>query len=75
LKEALDLDPDLGRERYMIGKEVAAAADANPRGALEVTIALLSYGQDAPMLQWDLTRNAVPFVIARAISAGDDDLK
>lgn len=74
LKRALELDPELKKERYMIGSTIAAAADADPRAAFDITKILL----DTPDLQqsaaWDMSRHAVPMVIARALDAGDDQL-
>jgi len=73
--EALELDPELAGQRYMVGKEVAAAADVDPRGALDVTKALLDGRDEAGLPAWELTRNAVPVVIARAIASGDEQLE
>lgn len=70
LKEALELDPDLARERYMIGKEVAAAAESDPAGALAALKGLMVLRGEAGLPAWDLSRNAVPLVIARAIADG-----
>jgi hypothetical protein len=75
LKEAIELDPDLAGERFMLGKHIAGSADVDPRGALEATKALLLNQEGLSMPAWDLTRNAVPMVIARAISSGDEQLK
>jgi hypothetical protein len=75
LKEAAELDPDLSTERYMIGKEVASSADVDPRGAFDVLTVLLEGRDEAGMASYDLTRNAVPMVIARAIDSGDEVLK
>ncbi|MCT2279114.1 hypothetical protein M3G91_15975 [Micromonospora chalcea] len=75
LKEAVDLNPQIASERYMIGKEIASAADFDPRGALEVTRSLLGHRDEAGLHSWELTRNAVPVVIARAMSVGDWALK
>lgn len=59
----------------MIGKQIANSADVDPRGALEATKVLLTNREEAGMPAWDLTRNAVPMVIARAISSGDGQLE
>lgn len=75
LKEAAELDPELAAERFMIGKEIAISADSDPRGALEATKLLLTNREGAGMQAWDLTRHAVPMVIARAISSGDSQLE
>ncbi|MGM7774753.1 hypothetical protein ACSVHC_01835 [Arthrobacter sp. KNU-44] len=75
LKEAVQLDPDLAGGRFMMGKQIASAADADPRQAFDATKILLSNRQEAGMPTWDLTQNAVPMVIARAIVSGDKQLK
>jgi hypothetical protein len=53
---------------------MAAATDADARTAFEVTKLLL----DTPDLQqamvWDMSRHAVPVVIARALDSGDGQL-
>lgn len=75
LKEAAELHPGLRNERYMIGKELASSADVDPRRALDI-LKLLLEGRDEPgMASHDLTRNAVPMVIARAIASGDETLR
>tara|TARA_B100000378_G_scaffold253403_1_gene229273 strand:- start:88 stop:1644 length:1557 start_codon:yes stop_codon:yes gene_type:complete len=74
LKRSLELDPELATQRYMIGKDIANAADLDARMAFEVT-KLLSDRRQAPGLALrDLSRNAVPMVIARALSARDAEL-
>lgn len=75
LKEAAELDPTLGGETYMIGKELALAADVDPRGALDVLQLLLDARDEAGRTVFDLTRYAVPMVIARAIASDDPQLK
>lgn len=75
LKEAVELDPELAGERFMIGKEIAASAEADPRGALDAVKVLLTERGDSGVSIWDLSENAVPIVLARAISSGDEDLK
>lgn len=74
LKRALELDPDLAAERYMIGKDLAAAADVDPRAALEVLRLLLGASKEPVLATLDLSRNAVPMVIARALGANDPEL-
>lgn len=74
LKEAVALNPQLLRERLMIGKEVAAASDVSPRGAFEVLKVFLSGSDEFGAAAWDLSRNAVPIVLARGMSSGDPDL-
>jgi hypothetical protein len=75
LKEAAKLDPQLSSQRYMIGKEIAASADVDPRSAFDVLQLLLQGRDDVEMATYDLTRNAVPLVLARAIASGDSELK
>jgi hypothetical protein len=75
LKEAVELDPELASQRSMITKQIASCADADPRGAFEVARALLTNRAQEGMSLWDLSQNAVPFVIARAIGSGDEQLK
>jgi hypothetical protein len=75
LKEAAEIDSGLAGETYMIGKQIATAADVDPRGALEVLQLLLDAPSEAGRSVFDLTRNAVPMVIARAIASGDETLK
>lgn len=75
LKEAAELNPNLSTERYMIGKEIALAADVDPRGAFDALKLLVEGRDEAGMAMYDLTRNAVPMVIARGIASGDEALK
>lgn len=74
LKEAATLNPRLGSERYLTGKEVASAADVDPRTAFEVLKLLLDSHEGPGMSVRDLTRNAAPMVLARAIDSGDEVL-
>jgi hypothetical protein len=76
LKEALELDPSLISSRLMIGKELAGSADVDPRIALDVLILLMEDPEDSTDLgMHDLSRNAVPMVIGRAIASEDESLK
>lgn len=75
LKEAVELEPHLARERYMIGKDLAMASESDPAGALDALRALIAARSDATMPALELTRNAVPLIIARAMAAGDERLK
>ena len=75
LREALELYPALGAERSMIGKEVALAADVDPRAALDVLKLLLETRDQNGLASYDLTLNAIPMVLGRAITSGDDELK
>lgn len=74
LREAAELDPNVRTERYVIGKELASAADYDPRTAFEV-LKLLFEARDEAGMSYDLARNALPMVIAKAISSGDGELK
>lgn len=75
LQRSLELDPDLASERYMIAKDIARAAEVNPRLALDVTTLLILARQGHGMAVHDLSPNALPMVIARALSSDDDQLK
>ncbi len=75
LQEALKLHRSLGAERGMIGKEVAAAAEVDPRGAFDVLKLLLETRNEHGLGTFDLARNAIPMVIARAIASGDATLE
>ncbi|QAY72590.1 hypothetical protein ET445_03745 [Agromyces protaetiae] len=58
----------------MIGKEIAKAADLDPRAALDVTRLLVGTRQAHALAVHDLSLNTVPIVIARALDAHDDQL-
>jgi hypothetical protein len=75
LKEALELCPQLSSESHLIGEEIASAADADPRAALEVLKLLLEGRDETGMVSFELTRTAAPVVIARAKESGDEGLK
>lgn len=75
LKEALELCPQLSSESHMVGKEIASAADVDARTAFEVLELLLAERDDSGLVAFELTRDAVPVVIARAITSGDEGLK
>jgi hypothetical protein len=75
LNEAVELDPRLVKERYMVGKELALSADVDPHAAFDVLKLLLDGRTGDGYGSFDLTRNAVPMVLARAISSGDEVLK
>jgi hypothetical protein len=75
LREALELYPALGAERFMIGKEVALAADVDPQAALDVLKLLLETRDQDGLASYDISRNAVPVVLGRAIASGDAELK
>jgi len=75
LRDALELEPSIATERYMIGKELAQASATDPAGALAVLKLLLSGRAEGGRMAFDLSRHAIPLVIANAIRAGDDELK
>lgn len=75
LKDALELEPGIATERYMIGKELAQASAVEPETALAVLRLLLEGRDRSGMVFHDLSRNAVPVVIANAMSASDASLK
>ncbi|MEO5662872.1 MAG: hypothetical protein ABIR39_06270 [Nocardioides sp.] len=75
LKEALELEPAIATERYMIGKELAHASSVEPATAFAVLRLLLAGREDGGMVSFDLTRHAVPVVLANAIGAGDPALR
>lgn len=74
LKEALELHPPIGKEGYMIGADLAAASGVDPRGAFDVLKMLLEAQGDASLAAHDLSQNALPIVLARAIASGDEQL-
>lgn len=75
LRDALELEPGIATERYMIGKELAQASATDPAGALAVLKLLLSGRAEGGRVAFDLSRHAIPLVIANAIRSGDDELK
>ena len=75
LQEALEIEPAIATERYMIGKELAQASSVDPATALAVLKLLLEGRDEGGMVSFDLTRHAVPVVIANAMSTDDSDLK
>ena len=74
LRAALTLAPEIANERYMLGKELAAASAEQPREALEVLRLLLDERHGSGLTAFDLTMRAVPTVIANALRSGDDAL-
>ena len=74
MQQALALQPGVATERYMIGKELAEASVDHPKNALAVLKLLLQGRDEDGMVSHDLTRNAVPVVIANAISSTDEAL-
>ena len=75
MQEALELEPGIASERYMIGKELAAASAEDPKHAFAVLRLLLEARDATGLVSHNLTLHAVPVVIANAISARDKDLK
>jgi hypothetical protein len=75
LREALELEPAIATERYMIGKDLAKASAVDPTISLAVLKLLLDGRAEGGRVSHDLTRNAVSVVIANAMTAGDAALK
>jgi hypothetical protein len=73
LKEAAELDPHLGSKAHMISKEIASAADFDPRTAFDALKLLLESCNDAAA--YGLRCDATPIVLANAISSEDSELK
>lgn len=75
LRDALELEPTIGTERYMIGKELAQASTTDPAAALAVLKLLLGGRGESGRVTFDLSRHAIPVVIANAMLSPDEDLK
>lgn len=75
LREVLELDPDSLKDRYMIGKELAASADVDPADALAVLKIMMEERGDTVVAHLDLSRYAIPMVIARAIASPNAALR
>ncbi len=75
LRDALELAPGIATERYMIGKELARASATDPASALAVLKLLIGGRAQDERVAFDLSRYAIPLVIANAIRSGDDQLK
>lgn len=73
LRSALEFEPAIASERYMIGRELAQASTDNPVDSLAVLKLLLKDSQGS-MRGYDLSRYAVPVVIANALQAEDSAL-
>ncbi|TFB74127.1 hypothetical protein E3O06_07375 [Cryobacterium glaciale] len=71
----LELSPKVASERFMIGKEIAAASELDPRSALDIMKLLLSTNQARSMATYELSENVVAMVIAKAIESSDEALK
>jgi hypothetical protein len=74
LVEAVQLCPQLSADSHMIGKEIASAADVDPHAAFEALKLLLGVRGESGMVSFELTRKAVPIVLARAIASSDERL-
>jgi hypothetical protein len=75
LHEALEIEPAIAAERLMVGKELAQASLVDPATALAVLKLLLEARDEGEMISFDLTRHAIPVVIANAMSTDDINLK
>ena len=75
LKEAAELNSSFGSKTRMISKEIASAADVDPRIALDVLKLLLQERNDADIAGYALRRDAIPIVLAKAIASGDSELQ
>lgn len=75
LRDALELEPTIATERYMIGKELAHASTTDPATALAVLKLLLGGRGEGGRVAFDLTRHAIPVVIANAMLSSDQGLK
>jgi hypothetical protein len=75
LRDALELEPAIATERYMIGKELAQASTMDPAAALAVLKLLLGGRGEGGRVAFDLSRHSIPVVIANAMLAPDEDLK
>lgn len=75
LRDALELEPTIATERYMIGKELAQASTKDPATALALLKLLLGGRGEGGLVTFDLTRHAIPVVIANAMLSSDGDLK
>ncbi|GLJ63085.1 hypothetical protein GCM10017576_32160 [Microbacterium barkeri] len=75
LREALELEPTIATERYIIGKELAQASTTDPAAALAVLKLLLGRRREDGGSAFDLSRHAIPVVIANAMMSPDEDLK
>ncbi len=75
LREAVELSPSLATQRYFIGKELATSADVDASTAFEVLKLLIDGRDENGVAIYDLSQNAVPMVLARAIASEDDELR
>ncbi|WP_139318823.1 MULTISPECIES: hypothetical protein [unclassified Pseudonocardia] len=75
LKEVASLDPTLGRQRYMISEELGSSASLDPHAAFDVLRLLLAVQDEDGLTSYGLMRDAVPQILAAAITSGDANLK
>lgn len=75
LHDALELEPAIATEKYMIGKELAQASTTDPSTALAVLKLLLGGREEGGRVAFDLNRHAIPVVIANAMMSEDRELK
>ncbi|MCV7254719.1 hypothetical protein H7J86_21390 [Mycobacterium hackensackense] len=75
LKQALELCPEVSSETHMIGKELASAAALDPRATFEILRSVLDGREESDIVFFELTREAVAVVIARAVSSDDERLR
>jgi len=75
LREALVAEPTIVSERYMIGKELAEASVSDPAVALAVLKLLLDGRAEGGRVSYDLSRHAIPMIIANGIKSDDDRLR
>jgi hypothetical protein len=71
LRGALELEPSIATERYMISKELAEASKGDPATAFAVLKLLLQQRGTGSRVYYDMSRHAVPVVIANALMSGD----
>ncbi|WP_147599119.1 hypothetical protein [Flaviflexus massiliensis] len=74
LRDILELDPAIGSERTTIGKELAQASFSDPVAALKVLKLVIGDSPEGGRFTYDLSRRAIPVVIANAMRFGDTQL-
>jgi hypothetical protein len=75
LVDVATLSPSLSAGRHMIGQDLATSAKIDPRAAFEALKILNESHDDTCEMAWDLSRHAVPQVLAAAMSSGDQRLQ
>lgn len=73
LREALEFESDIKADRYLLGRELAQASVVDPENSLAV-LELLLESVDGGMLEYDLSRHAVPIVIANALQSASESV-